>query len=166
MVAALRQVQARLARLHEARETSSRILADLEARMARLLERTTGKEQIARELVATDEEAARRLLIERAELEMSHERLAKQVRALRDDLARLDDLQAQLEAKAAELKAIGIREDLATVVNEGGPHDGTDDDGGRGIGDSFRATADRGCTAADRFPGSQQQAGLASPATA
>jgi hypothetical protein len=118
MVAASRQVQARLARLHEARQASLRILADLEARMVRLLERATGKEQAARELVATDEVAARRLLIEKAELETSRERLAKQARALRDDLARLDDLQAQLEAKAAELEAIGTREDLAAAVSE------------------------------------------------
>jgi DNA repair exonuclease SbcCD ATPase subunit len=117
--AALRQVQARLAQLEEAREASSQTLADLEARMVGLAERATGKEQTARQVVATDEEAARRLLMERAELEESGERLAEQARALRDDLARLDDLRAQLEAKAAELEAVGAREELAAVVNEG-----------------------------------------------
>ncbi len=116
--AALRQVQVRLAQLDEAREASSQTLANLETRMAGLVERATGKEQAARELVATDEEAARRLLMEKAELEASHERLAEQARALRDDLARLDDLRAQLEAKAAELEAVGTREELAAVMNE------------------------------------------------
>ena len=116
--AALRQVQVRLAQLEEAREASSRILADLEEQMAELEERTTDKEQAARELVATDEEAARRLLMEKADLEASRERLAEQARSLRDDLARLDDLRAQLEAKAAELEAVGAREELAAVVDE------------------------------------------------
>lgn len=116
--AALRQVQVRLTQLDEAREASSQTLADLEARMAGLAERATGKEQAARQLVATDEEAARRLLMEKAELEASRQRLAEQAQALRDDLARLDDLQAQLEAKAAELEAVGAREELAAVVNE------------------------------------------------
>ena len=116
--AALRQVQARLAQLDEAREASSQTLANLKARMAGLTERATGKEQTARELVATDEEAARRLLIEKAELEASRERLAEQAQALRDDLARLDDLRAQLEAKATELEAVGAREELAAVVNK------------------------------------------------
>ena len=116
--AALRQVQARLAQLDEAKEASSQTLADLEARIAGLAERATGKGQAARQLVATDEEAARRLLMEKAELEASRERLARQAQALRDDLARLDDLRAQLEAKAAELEAIGAREELAAVVNE------------------------------------------------
>ena len=116
--AALRQVQLRLAQLDEAQEDSSQTLADLEARMAGLVERATGKEQAARQLVATDEEAARRLLTEKAELEASRQRLAEQAQALRDDLARLDDLRAQLEAKAAELEAVGAREELAVVVNE------------------------------------------------
>ncbi len=116
--AALRQVQVRLAQLEEAREASSRILADLEARMAGLAERATGKEQAARELVATEEEAARRLLMEKVDLEESRERLAEQARPLRDDLARLDDLWAQLGAKATELEAVGAREELAAVMNE------------------------------------------------
>ncbi|HIP96187.1 MAG TPA: hypothetical protein EYH32_03105 [Anaerolineae bacterium] len=116
--ATLRKVQARLMQLEEAREASSQTLADLEAQMARLAERATSKEQAARQLVATEEEAARRLLMQKAELETSRQRLAEQARALRDDLARLDDLQAQLEAKAAELEAVGAREELAAVVNE------------------------------------------------
>ena len=117
-VATLRQVQVRLAQLDEAREASSQALADLEARMAGLAERATCKEQAARELVATNEDAARRLLMEKAELEASRERLAEQTRALRDDLARLDDLRARLEAKAAALEAVGAREELAIVLNK------------------------------------------------
>lgn len=116
--AALRQVQVRLAQLDEAREASSQILTNVETRMAGLAERATGKEQAARQLLATEEEAARRLLMERAELEASRERLAEQAQALRDDLARLDDLRAQPEAKATELEAVGAREGLAAVVSE------------------------------------------------
>jgi hypothetical protein len=115
---ALRQVRARLMQLGEAREASSRALADLEAQMAELAERATGKEQAAREQVTTDEAATRRALTEKAALEASHERLAAQAAALRDDLARLDDLRAQLEAKATELEAVGAREGLVAVMNE------------------------------------------------
>jgi predicted nucleic acid-binding Zn-ribbon protein len=115
---ALRQVRARLMQLGEAREASSRALADLEAQMAELAERATGKEQAAREQVTSDEVAARRTLTEKAALEASRERLAAQAAALRDDLARLDDLRTQLEAKATELEAVGAREGLAAVVNQ------------------------------------------------
>jgi hypothetical protein len=116
--AALRKVQARLMQLGEAREASSQTLAQLDAHMAGLVERATDKEQIARKLIATDEEAARRLLIEKAELEASRERLTEQAQALRDDLARLGDLRVQLEAKASELEAVEAREELAAVVDE------------------------------------------------
>ena len=115
--AALRKVQTRLMQLEEAGDDSSQTLADLEARMAGLMERTADKEQTAREVVATDEEAARRLLIEKAELQASRERLAEQAQALRDDLARLGDLRAQLEVKASELEAVEAREQLAAVVD-------------------------------------------------
>ena len=86
--------------------------------MAGLAERVTHREQAARKLVATDEEAARRLLIEKTELNVSRERLAEQAQALRGDLARLGDLRAQLEAKASELEAVEAREELASVVEE------------------------------------------------
>lgn len=86
--------------------------------MAGLMRRTTDKEQTAREVVVTDEDAARRLLREKADLEASRERLAEQARALRDDMSRLGDLRAQLEAKAAELEAVRAREELAAVVDE------------------------------------------------
>lgn len=116
--AALRKVQTRLMQLEEAGEGSSQTLAELEARMAGLMRRTTDKEQTAREVVVTDEDAARRLLREKADLEASRERLAEQARALRDDMSRLGDLRAQLEAKAAELEAVRAREELAAVVDE------------------------------------------------
>lgn len=116
--AALRKVQTRLMQLEEAGEGSSQTLAELEARMAGLMRRATDKEHTAREVVVTDEDAARRLLREKAGLEASRERLAEQARALRDDMSRLGDLRAQLEAKAAELEAVRAREELAAVVDE------------------------------------------------
>ena len=116
--AALRQVQARLMQLEEAREASSRALAELESRMVELAKRATGKEQAAREQVTRDEEAARRALTEKVAFEASGERLATQAAALREDLARLEGLRAQLEAKATELEAVGAREGLAAVVNK------------------------------------------------
>ena len=116
--AAMRKVKARLMHLEQAGQASLQTLANLEARMAGLAERVTHREQAARKLVATDEEAARRLLIEKTELEASRERLAGQAQALRGDLTRLGDLRAQLEAKASELEAVEAREELAAVVED------------------------------------------------
>ncbi len=115
--AALRQVRGRMVQLDEAHEASSRALADLEARMTELAERATDKGRAAREWVHTDEAAARRALTEKASLEASRQRLAEQARALRGDLARLDDLRAQLAAKVSEMEAMGAREGLAEVMS-------------------------------------------------
>lgn len=114
---ALRGLRSRLAQLERTRETSAGVLADLEARMERLDQRIAGKEQAARQSLEHDEEAARRRLAEKAELNASYARLSAQAQALRDDLARLDDLQAQLEAKKFELEALQARGALAEISN-------------------------------------------------
>jgi hypothetical protein len=115
---ARRGIRSRLAGLAQARAASEKVLADLEARLAGLDERAVGKEQAARDAltVGQDETAARQRLAEKAELTLSRDRLATQAEALRADLARLDDLRAQLEAKAAELEAVQVRSRLAQEV--------------------------------------------------
>jgi len=113
---ALRGIHSRLARLAEARTASAKVLADLEARQVDLNRRMAEKENAARASVETDEEAARARLTEKLELVRSHDRLVEQAEALRADLARLDDLRAQLEAKAAELEAVRARSRLNEEV--------------------------------------------------
>ena len=115
---AQRGIRSRLAQLAQARAASEKVLADLEARLAGLDERAVGKEQAARDAltVGQDETAARQRLAEKAELTGSRDRLATQAEALRADLARLDDLRAQLEAKAAELEAVQARDRLIEEV--------------------------------------------------
>ena len=113
--AALRQVQARLAQLDDARESSSAVLADLESRLDRLASQIAVKEQAARDHVATDEGAARRTLTEKAALADSYRRLNEQAQALRDDLARLDEMRLQLEDRAAELEAVLARGEIAAL---------------------------------------------------
>ena len=115
---ALRGVRSRLTQLAQARAASEKVLADLEARLAGLDERIVGKEQAARDALAAerDEAAARQRLAEKAEFASSRDRLAAQAQALRADLARLDDLRAQLEAKAAELEAVQARSSLSEEV--------------------------------------------------
>ncbi|HLE29154.1 MAG TPA: hypothetical protein VI793_13600 [Anaerolineales bacterium] len=115
---ALRGIRSRLAHLAQARAASEKVLANMEARVAGLGERIVGKEQAARDAVAveSDETAARSRLAEKAEFASSRDRLAAQAQALRADLARLDDLRAQLEAKAAELEAIQARIRLSEEV--------------------------------------------------
>lgn len=106
---ALHGIRARLARLEQARTDSERILAGLEARLGGLDERIEEKEGLARQTLASDEAAARRRLVEKAELAASRDRLAAQAEALRADTNRLNDLRAQLEARAAEMEAILAR---------------------------------------------------------
>ncbi|MEW5958170.1 MAG: hypothetical protein AB1801_10630 [Chloroflexota bacterium] len=113
--AALRQVQARLAQLDEARESSAAVLADLESRLDRLAAQIEAKEQDARDRVATDEAAARRILTEKAALTDSYRRLNEQAQALRDDLARLDQMRLQLADRAAEWEAVLARSEIATL---------------------------------------------------
>ncbi len=113
---ALRAIRSRLAQLAQARRGSERVLADLEARMARMERRMADKDEAARQALRSgDEERARLRLSERAELEESRARLMAQAQALRSDLERLDDLRTQLEAKAAELEAVRARGRLAEV---------------------------------------------------
>jgi hypothetical protein len=116
---ALRGVRSRLAQMERTRETSAGVLADLEVRLEGLNQRMISKEQAARQAIEQDEEAARQRLAEKAELESSYERLSSQAQALRDDLARLDDLQIQLEAKMAELEVLQARGELVESINHG-----------------------------------------------
>lgn len=115
--AALRGIRSRLALLGQTRETSIGVLADLEDRLDRLDQHMIGKEQAARQTIEQNEEAARQRLAEKAALNSSYVRLSSQAQALREDLARLDDLQIQLEAKMAELEAVQARDEMTDSIN-------------------------------------------------
>ena len=106
---ALRGIRSRHAKLEQARVGSEKVLADLEDRLSELDERITAKEQAARQVVAQNEATARQRLAEKVEFASSRSRLAAQAQALRADLARLDELNLQLEAKSAELEAVQAR---------------------------------------------------------
>ncbi len=106
---ALRGIRSRHVKLMQARGDAEKALADLEARLSELDERVAAKEQVARQSVEQDEETARQCLAEKAAFASSRERLAAQAQALRADLARLDELNLQLEAKSAELEAVQAR---------------------------------------------------------
>lgn len=112
---ALRGLRSRLAQLERTRETSAGVLSELEARLAELDQRMMDKEGAARQTIEQDEESARQRLAEKAELKSSSERLSAQAQALQADLARLDDLRMQLEAKRAELEALQARGQLAEI---------------------------------------------------
>lgn len=116
LASALRGIHSRLAQLAQVRAASEKVLADLETRLADLGHRIADKERGARETVERDEGIARRRLAEKAELASGRDRLTEQARALRADLAQLDDLRAQLEIKAAELEAVRARSRLAEEV--------------------------------------------------
>lgn len=109
---ALRGIRSRLTPLEQARAASEKVLADLEVRLLDIDQRVADKEQAAREIVERDEESARQRLAEKAELGLSRDRLALQVKALQTDLSRLDDLRAHLETKSLELEAVQARSRL------------------------------------------------------
>ncbi len=109
---ALYGIRSRLTQLAQARASSEKVLADLEARLSDIGQRAADKEQAAREIVERDEDSARQHLAEKAELSLSRDRLAAQAEALRTDLGRLENLRAQLETKSIELEAVQARNRL------------------------------------------------------
>jgi hypothetical protein len=113
---ALRGIRSRQRQLSEARSRSEKVLANLEARVAEMDDRMANKGRVARQAVSEGDVAAARVqLTEKEALSSGRGRLAKQARALRDDLTRLDDLYRQLEAKEVELKAVRARGELASL---------------------------------------------------
>lgn len=113
---ALKGVRSRMSQLAQVRSTSAKVLVDLESRLAKLGENIVRKEHLARQAVEQDEEVARQYLVGKNDLHTSYERLSTQARALRDDLARVDELSSQLEVKAVELEAVLARSELAASV--------------------------------------------------
>lgn len=114
---AARGVRSRLERLAATRRDSTQVLGTLQTRVAELDQRIAEKEERARQAVGTAEEEARARLSEKADLTASRDRLVAQAEALRADLGRLDDLCAQLEAKATELEAVQVRRRVVEGVN-------------------------------------------------
>lgn len=113
---ALRGIRSRLTQLAQTRANSEKVLADLETRLANLDQGVAAKEQRAQQAVGeNDEDTARQRLREKADLVSSHARLGVQVKAMRENLARLDHLRTQLEIKAVELEAVQTREEMTNI---------------------------------------------------
>jgi len=115
---AIRQLRARIAQLEGAREESSRVLASLQEKIEDVRARAQKREEAARQAVATDEALARRYLTEKQELLGTQARLEEQAQALRDDLARLEKLKGELEAKVTELEALRSRQEISALRAE------------------------------------------------
>jgi chromosome segregation ATPase len=115
---AIRQLQARIFHLESAREESARVLASLHKKIDDVKGRAQKREEIARRVIATDEARARRYLTEKQELLEIRARLEKQTQALQDDLAKLDELKGELEAKVTELEALHSRRELHALRTE------------------------------------------------
>jgi hypothetical protein len=113
---ALNGIRSRLALLAQSRVSAETVLADLQVHLVDTDRRVAEKERAARENLVHDEDAARQSLDEKIEFVNSRERLASQAQALGADLSRLDDLRAQLEAKATELEAVLARGRLSEEV--------------------------------------------------
>lgn len=123
---AIRQLRARIAQLEGAREESARVLASLQAKIEDVKARAQKREEAARQAVVSDpstgsgrrETLARRYLTEKQELLKTQARLEEQAQALRDDLARLDELKGELEAKVTELEALRSRQEIGALRTE------------------------------------------------
>jgi prefoldin subunit 5 len=113
---ALRAIRSRLDQLAVARKGSEKVLSELQGRITDVDGRIANKASAARGAVGEgDEQDARRRLTEKAQLSSSRDRLARQLQLLKEDLAHLDDLTAQLQNKAVELEAVRARGDLASL---------------------------------------------------
>ena len=115
---AIRQLKARIAQLEGAREESSQVLAALQEKAEDVKARAQKREDAARQAVAMDEALARRHLMEKQKLVETQTHLEEQAQALRDDLARLDELQGELEAKVMELEALRSRQEIGALRAE------------------------------------------------
>ena len=115
---ALKGIRSRLALLAQSRVSAETVLADLQVHLVDTDRRVAEKERAARENLVHDEGAARQSLDEKIEFVNSRERLASQAQTLGADLSRLDDLRAQLEAKATELEAVLARGRLSEEVQK------------------------------------------------
>ena len=113
---ALQGIRLRRQNLAGVREESERVMSNLVGRIADIDERMAAKENFAREAVGEgDDQAARRRLTEKAQLSSLRDRLHKQVQMLTEDLGRLDEVRAKLEAREVELEAVRAREGLASL---------------------------------------------------
>ncbi len=113
---ALRGIRSRLDQLAGVRKGSEKVMSELQSRITDVDGRMSSKASAARGAVGEgDEQDARRRLTEKAQLSSSRDRLAKQLQLLKEDLAHLDDLTAQLQNKAVEIEAVRARGDLALL---------------------------------------------------
>ena len=112
----IKGINTRLTQLQMIRKDLNATLDNLAFRMKDLQERINEKESAARHAASENDDLARERLLEKAEFQTSYERLQAQAVSLKKDLAELDDLQAQLEAKKSELKAVLTRASVTEQI--------------------------------------------------
>ena len=113
---AKRQLRTRLLEIESAREESQRILMSLKEKLNVLEKEIKLHEQAARDAITENEQQARRHLQAKQAFLTTRENLHRQMAALEQDVARLDELYVAIEAKLAELDALEARERLHNVM--------------------------------------------------
>lgn len=115
IVRALNRLYQHRTRLEASQRETERVLEKLEADAARLRQQAETAAEKAKAVADTDEASARAYLEVRQEALDRVSALEERITALRQDLARIEDLRSELATREAELKALEAREQLAEL---------------------------------------------------
>lgn len=115
VVRSLNKLYTHRSALEQSRKETESVLATLEADVTRLQEQAETAREKAEAVASGDEDSARAYL---AVYQDALERVAtleERIAALRQDLARIQDLEMELATREAELKALESREQLTAL---------------------------------------------------
>jgi len=115
IVRSLNKLYAHRSAIEKSRKENEEILARLEADAVRLREQAETARQKADAVAGSDESSARAYLAVRQDALERVAALEDRITALRQDLARLSDLEVELATREAELKALESRSKLADL---------------------------------------------------
>ncbi len=115
IVRSLNKLYAHRSAIEKSRKENEAILARLEADAKRLREQAETARRKADAIAAQDEDSARAYLAVRQDALERVSVLDERIASLRQDLARLADLELELATKEAELKALESRSKLADL---------------------------------------------------
>ena len=115
IVRSLNKLYAHRSALEKSRKENEAILATLESEATRLKEQAETAREKAEAVAASDEDSARAYLAVYQDAQDRVAVLEERITALRQDLARIQDLEMELATREAELKALESREQLTAL---------------------------------------------------
>ncbi|GAB6171532.1 hypothetical protein JCM15765_10100 [Paradesulfitobacterium aromaticivorans] len=102
----------------KAKGEANNVIADFNNSLSVLTQHMSLAEELAKQTVDSDETRARSYLKQRQELAEQTAALEVRLKELKEDLERLEQAEITIDAKLLELKAVGQRERLATLLSD------------------------------------------------